>query len=423
MLKVVIAEHIRKRRIHAFLVGYFRVVGTTLIDDLQGDTITYRLPHGVLVDVLTEDALGLVNRRAGITDLCSVRDGPIEIRSELLVLGTMGFIGHDQDVGAVIKLWEGLVQVFFLELVDHGHDQVRGVGPEQFLQFADPIGRLHREADTLAGLAQLVFELCPVGDEDHFPVRQLRVAVHFTHHEHHGERFARALGVPDDAAPFARVGALQQSLHGQLDRAKLLVASHNLDGLPSVVGRKQSERADEIKQVALVHHPGDQPLLVVWAACAMIEVVDRSRMGVGPAVEMLFTMRGDRPELGLLATGGDHKLIEIKERRTSFACDTTLLAVAQHLVDGLGDGVLHLGRLAFNQDHGQAIHEQHSVRDDVVLGAQDTDLALAHGNKAIVGAILEVDKAYGRAILARLPVLVDAGVLQKEAKDVLVVLD
>ena len=125
----------------------------------------------------------------------------------------------------------------------------------------------------------------------------------------------------------------------------------------------------------------------------MLKVVDRSRMGIGPAVEMLFAVCGNRPELGLLAAGGDHKLIEIKERRTSFACDTTLLAVAQHLVDGLGDGVLHLGRLAFNQDHGQAIHEQHSVRDDVVLGAQDTDLALAHGNKAVFVAVLEINES------------------------------
>ena len=155
----------------------------------------------------------------------------------------------------------------------------------------------------------------------------------------------------------------------------------------------------------------------------MIEVIERSRIGVGPAVKIPFTPRGDRPKLGLLATGGDHKLIEIKERWASFACDTTLLAVAQHLVDGLGDGVLHLGRLAFNQDHGQAIHEQHNVRDNVVLGAQDADLELAHGNKAVFGAVLEVDKAYRRAILACLSVLTDAGVLQKQMKNVLVVLD
>ncbi len=292
--------------------------------------------------------------------------------------------------------------------MDHGHDQVRGVGPEQFLQLADAVGRLHGKSNALAGLAQLVFELRPVGDKDHFPVGQLGVAVHFTHHEHHGERFARALGVPDDTAPFARVAALQQLLDGQLDRTKLLIAPHDLDGLPLVVGRKQGERTDEIKQVVLVHHPGDQPLLVIRATGAMSEVIDCSRMGVGPAVKMLFTIRGDRPELGLLAAGGDHKLIEIKERRASFAPDTALLTVTQHLVDGLGEGVFYPGRLAFNQDHGQAIQEQHKVRDDMVLGAQDADLELAHRNKAIVVAVLEVDKAYGWALLTRLPVLANA---------------
>ena len=86
-------------------------------------------------------------------------------------------------------------------------------------------------------------------------------------------------------------------------------------------------------------------------------------------------MRGDRSELGLLAAGGNHKLIEVKERRVSFAFDTTLLAVAQHLVNGLGMVSFTLGDLHSIRTTAGRSQTTH-VRDDVVLGAQDADLEI-----------------------------------------------
>ena len=77
-----------------------------------------------------------------------------------------------------------------------------------------------------------------------FQFDELRVPVHLAHHEHHGQRLARALGVPDDAAAFAGTLALEQSLHGQLHRAELLVAADDLDGLALVVRREEREGAD-----------------------------------------------------------------------------------------------------------------------------------------------------------------------------------
>jgi hypothetical protein len=64
-----------------------------------------------------------------------------------------------------------------------------------------------------------------------------------------------------------------------------------------------------------------------------------------------------------LAAGGDHELIVVKQRRTAFTLDSPLLAVAEQLVDGLMNGFLHLGRLAFY--HRQPVEEKQDVWDDV----------------------------------------------------------
>ena len=134
-------------------------------------------------------------------------------------------------------------------------------------------------------------------------------------------------------------------------------------------------------------------------------------------------MGRDGAELGLLAAGGDHELVVIKQRRTAFALGPALLAVAQHLVDGLGDGLLDLGRFALDHHHRQAVQEQHDVRNDVVLGAEDAHLELADRDKAVVVPVLEIDKAHRGALFARLPVLADAGVFQQQVQDMAVVLD
>ena len=220
--------------------------------------------------------------------------------------------------------------------------------------------------------------------------------------------------MPDDAAALAGALAFQQSLDGQLDGAELLVASDDLDGLALVVGRKEREGADEVEQVVAVEHPGHESLLVVGAAAAVVQIIHRSGIRVGPAVEIFLAVGGDGAELGLLPAGGDDELVVIEERCTAFALGAALLAVAQQLVDGFGDGLLDLGRLALDHHHRQAVQEQHDVRDDVVLGAEDAHLELADGDEAVVVPVLEVHEAHRRAFLAGLAVLADAGVFQQQ---------
>ena len=52
---------------------------------------------------------------------------------------------------------------------------------------------------------------------------------------------------------------------------------------------------------------------------------------------------------------GDHELVVIKQRCTAFAFGPSLLAVTQHLVDGLGHGLFDFGRFALDHHNRQAI--------------------------------------------------------------------
>ena len=127
LLEVVVAEDIREGRIHACLIGHFGVVSAAFIDDLQGHSVVDGLAHGVFVDVVAEDPLRLVDRRAGVADAGGVGNALVEVGPEHGVLGAVGLVGHHQDVGAGVQLRKGFRQVGFAKLVDHGHDQIRGV--------------------------------------------------------------------------------------------------------------------------------------------------------------------------------------------------------------------------------------------------------------------------------------------------------
>src|ERR1700738_701766 len=65
-----------------------------LVNDLQRNAIFDGLAHCVFVDVIAEDPLGLVNRRAGIGNASRVRNALIQVRSQHRVLGAVRLIRH-----------------------------------------------------------------------------------------------------------------------------------------------------------------------------------------------------------------------------------------------------------------------------------------------------------------------------------------
>ena len=84
-------------------------------------------------------------------------------------------------------------------------------------------------------------------------------------------------------------------------------------------------------------------------------------MGVGPTIEVLLRVRRDGAELGFLPAGRHDELAVVEERRIPFPLGPALLAVAEELVDGLGNRVLYLGRFALDHYYGEAVEEQHDV--------------------------------------------------------------
>ncbi len=104
LLNVVIAENVFKGGVHGLLIGHLGIVGAAFIDDLQGHAVVDGLPHGVLVYVVAKDPLGLVNGCSGVADAACVGDTFVEIGAQHGILGTVGLVGHDQDVGACVQL-------------------------------------------------------------------------------------------------------------------------------------------------------------------------------------------------------------------------------------------------------------------------------------------------------------------------------
>ena len=136
---------------------------------------------------------------------------------------------------------------------------------------------------------------------------------------------------------------------------------------------------------------------------------------------MLLDVCGDGAEAGFIAAGGHQELVEVEQLGGAFTSRAALLAVAQQLVDSLGNRFLDARRLAL--DHGQAVEKEHHIGQDVMLCAGDAHLELADGDELVVGQLAEVHVAHCGAFLAGGVVDGDAGVLQQQTQDVLVVFD
>jgi len=136
---------------------------------------------------------------------------------------------------------------------------------------------------------------------------------------------------------------------------------------------------------------------------------------------MPLVMGSDGAELGFVAAGGDNKLVVEKQWRAALALGTALFAVAQHLVDSLGNRLLDLGRFALDQHHRHAVQEQHDVRHDMVLGARNAHLELAYRNKTVVGQRLEIDEPDRRTSLTGQPIFGNTGIFQQQVEQMPVV--
>src|SRR5207253_773953 len=85
-----------------------------------------------------------------------------------------------------------------------------------------------------------------------------------------------------------------------------------------------------------------------------------------PFYEVLVLPRYRRIAANLFA-GGDQKLVVPEELLVPFFVVTAPVLIAQKLLDGFADRIWEIGRLAFDDRKGQAVHKENNVGDDVIF--------------------------------------------------------
>ena len=213
-----------------------------LVHDLHRRPVQHRLADGVGVDQRPEPAHGAateapVDGRAGEPDQYGVGQRLRKFRAQLPVLGAVGFVHHDDDVVGVIERVQFALgrSEHFAKLLDGGHHRPPGAGGQQPAQVSAAAGLLRRrEPATLECLRYLPVQLLAVGYHHDGRVVQRRFAAQLGGQPQHGERLARALGVPHHAAPFLGTLAFGDALDRSVHRPVLLVSRELLDQLAAV---------------------------------------------------------------------------------------------------------------------------------------------------------------------------------------------
>lgn len=248
------------------------------------------------VDVLAEDFggvfVGLLDRGACEADEGRVGEGVADVFGEAVaglfadfvavfvfdrdlfgfeaILAAVGFVGEDDDVGAIADLGVDCLVVLWGEFLDGGEDDAAGVDIEQLadgVTIARLLGGLAQElAASGEGVEELVVEVVAIGEDDEGGVIELEDE--FAAEEDHREGFAAALGVPDDAAlaggGVVACGGSDNALDGLVDGVVLVIGGEFFDGLEAddrgfgVFGFdffKDGEVADQVEQGAFVEHP------------------------------------------------------------------------------------------------------------------------------------------------------------------------
>jgi hypothetical protein len=117
----------------------------------------------------------------------------------------------------------------------------------------------------------------------------------------------------------------------------------------------------------------------------------------------------DGANAGFIKTRGDNDLVGEEQPLDPFvvfnlAAFFALVGVAPQLVDGFGDGLVGVGRFAFDDADGDAVHKQHDVGGDEFFGVARwaIDAELADGEKRIVLGVLPVHEL-NRLLAALVP--------------------
>ena len=257
-------------------------------------------------------------------------------------------------------------------------------------------------------LEELVVEVVAVGQDDDRGVLHGRVLDELARVERHGQAFAGALRVPDDAdAPVAglagpaglgtvhqvdaahvaelrrlragRAGA-QGLLDRRVDRVVLMVAGHLLDQHAVAGVLEDDEGADEIEEAAPVEDALDDDLELAEPVVGQCRAVD------GAPGHEPFAVGGEGADAGMDAVGDDQRLVEGEE-------GGDLLFVGLKLVEGGPDGGVLGGRvLQFHDRQRQAVDEEHDIGAALVAVFDDGELV--DRQPVVVVRVVEIEDAH-----------------------------
>ena len=352
------------------------------VEQRHDGAIGHRLVDGVGVNHAAE--LGHVallagqQRRAGEADVAGIGEHLPHARRVAAQLGALGFVHQHEDVGRGVA--ELLVSQRLVELVHQGGDDVRLAVGHQFHQMAAALGPVRRQAAGREGVAELLVQVHPVGHQHDARIADGRLQRQRARQHHHGQRLARALGVPDDAAAtLAAVVRLPDAGEHLADGEHLLVArdlAHAAVEHGEGPGHLQQalRAAQRVERAVLLGHLPAHQIGRNLLAHAQLGKGQIEQRGLHRLRQRALQQRRDfgvgyvllplRPELGRGAGGGVAGFILVHRQHGLHvgkqARDVFVALVADGLRDGLGH--LDLRRLALDHREGNAVDEQYDVR-------------------------------------------------------------
>ena len=447
-----IAEQVLKQLVQAGPVFDRTLRGAPLVQHGHGRAVFLGLFDRVAVDELAEDLVGALlvthdDRRAGKADARAVGQPGQQVGVQVTRLGSVRLIDEHEDGVVLVQHFERLRRrlghigrrsrllhtqlpvlpavrdvvlgqtrltggIRVTVLLDRGEQQPGALAAHQLLYGHRRRGHLHHFAGQRCGGAELVLQVFAVGHHHHFEAAQGGVRAQLAHQEHHGQRLARALGVPDHAtapvvlailqASLAALQALNRLVHG----AELLIPACHLDGLPTGL-HEQGEVAHDVQQVRLVEHARHHPLLL--GQCGNPQAggnIFFARRGRGLPAGKVLEQAADRAHARLVEAGRDQQLVGEEQRLVALVVfhlvvGVPLVAVAAQLVDSITQRLRDGWALALHHHQWNAVHQQHQVRHDEGLAAVVARRAihpeLVDDRKAVVLGRVPVDEADGLA--------------------------
>ena len=321
----------------------------------------------------------LVDGRAGQAEEEGVGQRRAHARTEIALLGTVGFVDHDDNVVPEVQRL-----LHPLELKYLGDDYLAGVVFQQLRQLRVGLRRhqvghvRHGEgAEDLSAQVDAV-----VDDQDRGRIQVLHHA-QFLGGKYHQQRLTAALEVPDQALLGV---ARPHAIHDHVRALILLVAAHHLDLPVALVRGKQCEEPEQVQQHGGSHHGRHAGLHLRQRPLLMGDI----RVPRPPQRHR----RVQRAIAIALSLGGEVENIGDKHLGDGLFVFLDVLGPV-HPADGRPHRGLHLA-----DGHREAVDHQHHVQPLSAGGLRIDPLVGDH--EFIVGdiVIVEITDADGLPILA-----------------------